>query len=32
VPLPPALDPRDYSTVIVWCESFDQFITAARYQ
>lgn len=32
VPLPRAIDPRDYSTVIVWCESFDQFITAARYQ
>lgn len=32
VPLPPAIDPSDYSAVIVWCESFGQFITAAEYR
>jgi hypothetical protein len=31
VPLPPAIDPADYSAVVVWCESFGQFITAAEY-
>ena len=31
VPLPPAIDPAEYSAVIVWCESFGQFITAAEY-
>ena len=31
VPLPPSIDPADYSAVIVWCESFGQFITAAEY-
>ena len=28
LPLPPAIDPAEYSAVIVWCESFGQFITA----
>ncbi len=23
---------NDYTTVIVWCESFEQFITAAQYK
>lgn len=32
VPLPPSIDPADYRAVIVWCESFSQFITAAQYQ
>jgi hypothetical protein len=32
VPLPAGVDPRAYTTVIVWCESFGQFITAARYR
>lgn len=31
VPLPPGVDPGRYDTVIVWCESFGEFITAARY-
>ena len=26
------IDPNEYNTVIVWCESFGQFITAARYK
>lgn len=32
VPLPAGIDPAAYNTVIVWCESFSQFITAARYR
>ncbi|OYW18436.1 MAG: hypothetical protein B7Z52_05090 [Burkholderiales bacterium 12-64-5] len=32
VELPPAIDAARYTTVIVWCESFGQFITAARYR
>jgi hypothetical protein len=31
VPLSPSIDPGDYSAIIVWCESFGQFITAAEY-
>jgi hypothetical protein len=32
VPLPKNVDPASYTSVIVWCESFGQFITAARYR
>ena len=32
VPLPPGLEPSQYNTVVVWCEAFGQFITAARYR
>ncbi|MEX2239518.1 MAG: DM13 domain-containing protein [Burkholderiales bacterium] len=32
VPLPESIDPKAYTTVVVWCESFGQFITAARYR
>lgn len=32
VPVPADIDPAAYNTVIVWCESFGQFITAARYR
>jgi hypothetical protein len=32
VPVPPGIDPAQFSAVIVWCETFGQFITAARYQ
>jgi hypothetical protein len=31
VPVPKSIDPSRFNTVIVWCESFGQFITAARY-
>ena len=31
VPLPSSIDAAKYTTAIVWCESFGQFITAARY-
>lgn len=32
VPLPASVDPARYNTVIVWCETFGQFITAAQYR
>ena len=32
VSVPEAVDPGRYSTVIVWCETFSKFITAARYK
>lgn len=32
VPLPTNVNPADYNSVIVWCETFGQFITAAKYQ
>lgn len=32
VPVPQAIDVARYNTVIVWCEAFSQFITAARYR
>jgi hypothetical protein len=32
VPVPPTVDPARYNTVIVWCERFGQFITAAKYK
>ncbi len=32
VPVPETIDPATYNTVIVWCESFGQFITAAKYR
>lgn len=32
VPVPESVDPAVYNTVIVWCESFSQFITAAKYR
>ena len=32
VPVPADVDPAAYAAVIVWCERFGQFITAARYR
>ncbi len=32
VPLPADVDVARFNTVIVWCERFGQFITAARYR
>ncbi|GAB2651970.1 DM13 domain-containing protein [Vibrio panuliri] len=29
--LPPEVNVSEYNTVIVWCESFGEFITSARY-
>lgn len=32
VPLPEAVDLSQYESVVVWCESFGEFISAARYR
>ena len=32
VSVPQSVDPSKYNSVIVWCESFGQFITSASYQ
>lgn len=32
VPVPPGVDVARYQAVVVWCESFGQFITAAPYR
>jgi hypothetical protein len=32
VPLPAGADPAGYAAVIVWCERFGEFITAAKYR
>lgn len=32
VVLPEGVDAAQYTSVIVWCETFSQFITAARYR
>jgi len=32
VAVPPHIDPNKFNSVIIWCEAFGQFITAARYQ
>lgn len=30
--VPPDIDPSNFNSIIVWCESFGQFITSAKYQ
>ena len=32
VPMPADIDPGVFNTVIVWCETFGQFITSAQYK
>lgn len=32
VPVPAGVDVGQFNTVVVWCESFEQFITAAQYR
>lgn len=32
VAVPESVDPGRYNTVIVWCETFSQFISAAQYR
>jgi hypothetical protein len=32
VSIPEGIDPAAYNTVIIWCEAFGEFITAAQYQ
>ena len=30
--IPEGVDPADYTTVVIWCEAFSEFITAAQYR
>lgn len=30
--LPEDVDPNEYNSVIIWCEFFEEFITAAKYK
>lgn len=32
VPVPDSIDPGSFNTVVVWCEAFGEFISAARYR
>jgi hypothetical protein len=32
VEVPRGIDVRDYTTAVVWCEAFSQFISAAKYR
>lgn len=32
VPVPEGINPADYSAVVIWCERFGQFITAAEFK
>ena len=32
VEVPSNIDVNNYNTVVIWCESFNEFITAAKYQ
>ena len=32
VTVPPGVDPSQFTTVIVWCETFGEFITSAKYK
>ena len=32
VPIPADINPAKYTAVVVWCETFAQFITAAKYR
>ena len=32
VDVPQGVDVNDYSTVVIWCESFGEFITSAKYK
>lgn len=32
VDVPPGMDVEDYTTVVVWCERFAQFISAGQYR
>ena len=32
IQVPPGITPSQYTSVIVWCETFGQFITSAKYR
>jgi hypothetical protein len=32
ITIPENIDINDYNTIVIWCESFSEFITAAKYK
>ena len=32
IAVPESVDPAAYNTVVVWCETFSMFISAAKYR
>ena len=32
ITIPEDIDINDYNTIVIWCESFNEFITAAKYK
>ncbi|MEH6455513.1 MAG: DM13 domain-containing protein [Cocleimonas sp.] len=32
IPVGAGIDPEKYNTVVIWCEAFGEFITAAKYK
>ncbi|MEK0164538.1 DM13 domain-containing protein [Phaeobacter sp. A36a-5a] len=32
LPIPEGINIEDYTTVVIWCEAFGEFITAAKYR
>jgi hypothetical protein len=32
LPIPEGVDIHDYTTVVIWCEAFSEFITSAKYR
>ena len=32
ITVPEDIDINDYNTIVIWCESFSEFITAAKYK
>jgi len=32
VPVPDSVNPSNYNTAVIWCETFGEFITAAKYK
>ena len=32
IPVPDFIDPVEFNTVVIWCESFGEFITSASYR
>jgi hypothetical protein len=32
ITVPEDIDINDYNTIVIWCESFNEFITAAKYK
>jgi hypothetical protein len=32
IEVPPGVDIETYTTVVIWCETFSEFISAAKYR